>query len=222
MASAQVLAQSELNRHDARKRLTRGVPASEVRNEVVGVNAATSSVLAGSAVFLVGASIAVPRVFTEPDHERKLRVLETGLVWWRLGQPLYAAGALVASGGIGFLAASAAAGPGRAWLTVSCLLIMVGALCWSWSIYQRGQTRPRVRPPSAASRPAETARREAGPSARVRQALPRDSRITIWRLGRASGEAPDRRRSRPLQKRLRKHGRPIRIIRHWCNRAASP
>jgi hypothetical protein len=81
MASAQVLAQSELNRHDARKRLTRGVPASEVRNEVVGVNAATSSVLAGSALFLVGASIAVPRVLTEPDHERKLRMLETGLVW---------------------------------------------------------------------------------------------------------------------------------------------
>ena len=77
---AQVLAQSELNRHDARKRLTRGVPASEVRNEVVGVNAATSSVLAGSALFLV-ASIAVPRVLTEPDHERKLRMLETGLVW---------------------------------------------------------------------------------------------------------------------------------------------
>jgi hypothetical protein len=103
------------------------------------VNAATSSVLAGSAVFLVGASIAVPRVFTEPDHERKLRMLETSLVWWRLGQPLYAAGALVASGGIGFLAASATAGPGRAWLTVSCLLMMVGALCWSWSVYQRGR-----------------------------------------------------------------------------------
>jgi hypothetical protein len=103
------------------------------------VNAATSSVLAGSAVFLVGASIAVPRVFTEPDHERKLRMLETSLVWWRLGQPLYAAGALVASGGIGLLAASAAAEPGRAWLTVSCLLMMVGALCWSWSVYQRGR-----------------------------------------------------------------------------------
>jgi hypothetical protein len=52
-----------------------------VRNEVVGVNAATSSVLAGSALFLVGASIAVPRVLTEPDHERKLRMLETGLLW---------------------------------------------------------------------------------------------------------------------------------------------
>ena len=42
----------------------------------------------------------------------------------------------------------------------------------------------------------------------VRQARPRDSRITMWRLWRASGEAPDRRRSRPLQKRLRMHGRP--------------
>ncbi len=110
-----------------------------MRKEVVGVNAATSSVLAGSALFLVGASIAVPRVFTEPDHERKLRMLETGLVRWRLGQPLYAAGTLVASVGIGFLAASAAAGPGRAWMTVSCLFMMVGALCWSWSIYQRGR-----------------------------------------------------------------------------------
>lgn len=104
---------------------------------MVCVNAATSLVLAGSALFLVGASIAVPRVFTEPDREQKLRRLETGLVRWRAGQPLYAAGALVASGGIGCLAGSAAAGSGRGWLTASCLLLFVGALCWSWSVYQR-------------------------------------------------------------------------------------
>jgi hypothetical protein len=94
-------------------------------------------VLAGSALFLAGAGIAVPRVFTEPEREQKPRILETGRVRWRVGQPLYAAGALVASSGIGCLAASAAAGSGHAWLTVSCLPLLVGALCWSWSVYQR-------------------------------------------------------------------------------------
>ena len=103
------------------------------------MNAATILVLTGSAMFLVGAAIAVPRVFTEPDREQKFRMLETSLVWWRVGQPLYATGALVASGGIGFLAASAASGSGRGWLIVSCLLMLVGALCWSWSVYQRGR-----------------------------------------------------------------------------------
>ena len=101
------------------------------------MNAATSTVWIGSALFLVGAAIAVPRVFTEPDREQKLRMLEAGQFRWRVGQPLYAAGAVVASAGVGVLAASTASGSARTWLTVSCAILVVGALCWSWSVYQR-------------------------------------------------------------------------------------
>lgn len=101
------------------------------------MNAATTLVWIGSALFLAGAAIAVPRVFTEPNRERKLRMLETGLMRWRVGQPLYAAGAVVASAGIGFLPTSAVSGLGRASLTMSCVLLSIGAVCWSWSVYQR-------------------------------------------------------------------------------------
>jgi hypothetical protein len=104
---------------------------------VVDVSAATIVVLVGSALFLVGAGVAVPRVFTESDRVRRLHMLETDLVRWRVGQPLYAAGALVAAVGVGVLAASAASGPGRAALAASGVLLLVGALCWSWSVYQR-------------------------------------------------------------------------------------
>lgn len=98
-------------------------------------------VVAGSAAFLAGAAVAVPRVFTEPDRGERERLLEEGLLRWRLGQPLYAAGAWVAALGVGVLAAddrSEAAG----WLSVACGLLVLGALAWSWSVLQRA-VRPR-------------------------------------------------------------------------------
>ena len=39
--------------------------------------------------------------------------------------------------GIGALAFSAEERSGRIWLAVSCLLLLTGALCWSWSVYLR-------------------------------------------------------------------------------------
>ncbi len=97
--------------------------------------------IAGSALFFLGAAIAVPRVFTELDRHERLRMLEERPALWRLGQPLYAVGALVAALGVGTLAAD---GPerSRAWLVASCGLLVVGALAWSWSAYVRAR-RPR-------------------------------------------------------------------------------
>ena len=107
----------------------------------MAASAAGVVMVAGSALFLVGAAVAVPRVFTEPDHEERLRMLQERLVMWRLGQPLYAVGALVAALGVGSLAADSDAGS-RAWLAVSCGLLVVGALAWAWSVYLRA-VRPR-------------------------------------------------------------------------------
>lgn len=101
--------------------------------------AATITVLVGSVVFLVGASIGVPRVFTEPNPERRLRMLEERIVSWRVAQPLYAIGPVVAAVGVGFLAVSVDEYPGRIWLALPCLLLLAGALFWSWSVYLRGR-----------------------------------------------------------------------------------
>ena len=104
-------------------------------------SAAGVAMIAGSALFFIGAGVAVPRVFTEPDREERLRMLEERLLLWRLGQPLYALGALVAAVGVGLLAADTKSGS-RAWLAVSCGLLVTGALSWSWSVYLRA-VRPR-------------------------------------------------------------------------------
>lgn len=61
--------------------------------------------VSGSVLFLLGAGLAVPRVFIEPDGEEKLRMLTERSLRWRLGQPLYALGALVAALGVGLLPA---------------------------------------------------------------------------------------------------------------------
>ena len=98
--------------------------------------------ISGSALFFVGAGIAVPRVFTEPDRDEKLRMLRERLWWWRLGQPLYALGAMVAALGVGSLAANGDA-TSATWLALSCAFLVLGALAWSWSVYRRA-LRPRA------------------------------------------------------------------------------
>ena len=95
--------------------------------------------IAGSALFLVGAGVAVPRVFTEPDPEEEARLLTERLWWWRLGQPLYAVGALAAALGVGSLAKGEATS--ATWLAASGTLLVVGALAWSWSVYRRAVRR---------------------------------------------------------------------------------
>lgn len=87
---------------------------------------ATAWVLVGSAIFLVGAGIGVPRVFTEPTPAERLRMLEDGIVRWRVAQPLYAIGPVVAAVGVGFLAVGIDETPGRIWLALSCLLLLAG------------------------------------------------------------------------------------------------
>ena len=97
----------------------------------------TVLVLAGSVVFLTGAAIGVPRVFTESDPARRLELLESHRSTWRAAQPLYAIGPLVAAVGVGWLGAAVGAAAGRSWLWLAAVLLFVGALCWAWSVSLR-------------------------------------------------------------------------------------
>lgn len=94
--------------------------------------------VAGSVVFLVGAAVGVPKVFTEPDPQARLRLLTEHLGMWRAAQPLYGLGPVVAAAGVGWLAAAAPTRGSRATLAAACLALAVGALAWAWSLYLRG------------------------------------------------------------------------------------
>jgi hypothetical protein len=93
--------------------------------------------IVGSAVFLIGAAVGVPRVFTERDPQVRLHMLTERLRAWQIAQPLYGAGALIAAVGVAFLAA-AAEGGSRALLAAACAALAIGALAWGWSLYLRG------------------------------------------------------------------------------------
>lgn len=93
----------------------------------------------GSVVFLAGAALGVPRVFGEPDRARKLQLLEDNVRLWRLAQPLYALGPVLAAVGAGLLARSDDSALVRVLLLASGLVLLAGALCWSWTVYLRGR-----------------------------------------------------------------------------------
>lgn len=94
-------------------------------------------VVAGSVVFLLGAAIGVPRVFTTADPQERADLLAANVVRWRSAQVPYAAGPLLVAVGIGL------AGRDRAWsvglvLTVAFLSLVAGALTWTLSCAARG------------------------------------------------------------------------------------
>jgi uncharacterized membrane protein len=97
---------------------------------------ATALVVIGSGTFLVGAAIAVPAVFRLGDVRERLHLLESRRRQWRAGQPLYALGPLIVDVGVGVLAL-AGDSTGRGWLAASFLLLLLGSLCWTVSVYLR-------------------------------------------------------------------------------------
>jgi hypothetical protein len=92
----------------------------------------------GSLVFLAGAALGVPRVFTESDREKRLQMLTERLTAWRAAQPLYALGPLVTAVGVGVIAAGTSDATVRTLLSVAAAALWIGAMAWSWSVYLRG------------------------------------------------------------------------------------
>ena len=93
--------------------------------------------IVGSTIFNFGAGIGVPRIWTEPDPHARLRMLEERRTMWRIAQPFYGLGAIVAGVGAGYLAVDAT-GRTQSLLSVACVAMIVGALAWCWSLYLRG------------------------------------------------------------------------------------
>ena len=93
--------------------------------------------IAGSTIFIFGAGIGVPRIWTEPDPHARLRMLEQRRTMWRIAQPFYGLGAIIAGAGAGYLAVDAT-GRTQSLLSVACAAMIVGALAWCWSLYLRG------------------------------------------------------------------------------------
>lgn len=98
--------------------------------------AAGELLIVGSTIFGIGAAVGVPRVFTTPDRRARLSLLEQQRTRWRIAQPLYAVGPVIAAVGVGVIDPSDAAA------RVSCLIaavaLLVGAVSWSYSCYLRG------------------------------------------------------------------------------------
>ena len=99
---------------------------------------AGSLLIAGSLIFVLGAAIGVPRVFTEADPQERVRLLTEHLTVWRLAQPLYGLGPLVVVVGVGLLAAASPDRWTRALLIGSGIVLTLGTLAWIWSLYLRG------------------------------------------------------------------------------------
>jgi hypothetical protein len=95
--------------------------------------------IVGSLVFLIGAAIGVPRVFTTRDPAVRLRMLQDHLSAWRSAQPLYAAGPLIAAAGVGSLAGASGNSASRVLCASASAALASGGLPWTWLTYQRGR-----------------------------------------------------------------------------------
>lgn len=110
-----------------------------MRSEVVTSDSPAGLLLiVGAVVFLAGAAIGVPRVFTEGDPNARLEMLENHAPLWRAAQPLYGLGALIAACGVGILAADRSDGWAKAVLWLSFATMASAAVAWCWSLYLRG------------------------------------------------------------------------------------
>src|SRR5258708_16690273 len=89
----------------------------------------------GSLILGPGAQVGVPKVFTERDPNTRLRLLEQGLTAWRVAQPLYGVGPMVAAIAVGYLAATTPHASSPIVLAPASLALVIGSLAWSWSLF---------------------------------------------------------------------------------------
>ena len=102
------------------------------------MDAAALSLIAGSLVFGLGASIGVPGVFMLSDPQARLDLLEKRLFYWRVAQPLYVTGPLIAAIGVILLGASAHNDRATLLWILSGSLMLAGVVAWGIDCFLRG------------------------------------------------------------------------------------
>lgn len=93
--------------------------------------------ITGSLAFFIGAQIGVPKVFMRRDPDTRLRLLENHIRSWRLAQPFYALGPIIASAAVAALAAGAYSSGTRALFAAASAALFTGSLAWTRSVCQR-------------------------------------------------------------------------------------
>jgi hypothetical protein len=93
----------------------------------------------GASIFMVGAAVGVPRVFTTPDPQARLRLLEQQAARWRFAQPLYAGGPVIAAVGVGIASTDMTDTAAEVMGFIAAVTLLVGAATWSYSCYLRAQ-----------------------------------------------------------------------------------
>jgi len=104
---------------------------------VTTLKAAALAIGVGSALFLLAAFSPVSRVFGLPSAEARWQLISASRSAWNSSQALFAAGAIVTA--IGTLLAGVAlrGRPASAAMTGAGILLLIGAIAWSWSVYLR-------------------------------------------------------------------------------------
>ena len=95
--------------------------------------------IVGASIFMVGAAVGVPRVFTTPDPQARLRLLEQQAGRWRIAQPLYAGGPVITAVGVGIASTDMTDTAAQVMGFIAAVTMLVGAATWSYSCYLRGQ-----------------------------------------------------------------------------------
>lgn len=93
--------------------------------------------IVGSAVFLAGAAIGVPKVFMTADADERLRLLTENVMLWRVAQVLYSVGPLLASVGVVVFGWERSGGT-RVLLVAAGAAMVFGSVLWAYSCWLRG------------------------------------------------------------------------------------
>jgi hypothetical protein len=93
--------------------------------------------LVGSILFLIAAFLPYSRVFAEPDPLARLEILHQKRNIWNIGQLLFALGSLITVLGLAILYFNYRASVPGNWVLIILLILMIGALLWSWHCIER-------------------------------------------------------------------------------------
>ena len=105
--------------------------------ELLHVKSTGYVLLTGSLIFLIAAFLPYSRVFAEPDPVVRLEILNRHGALWKLGQVLFASGAVITVAGLAFLYFRYRESLPGTWALISIVLLLAGSLLWSWHCAER-------------------------------------------------------------------------------------